>query len=137
MTSTVFIPRWLIEVRTARSSGPGGQGVNKTESKVEIRFNIDEADWIPEKTRERLKSLFPNRINQGGEFILNCQENRSQGRNLELCFEKLAKCLAQASLEVKKRTSTRPTKSSKVKRLHTKKLHGRVKTARRKPSSED
>jgi protein subunit release factor B len=111
------IPRHRLDIRFARSGGPGGQNVNKVESKVEIRFGVDAADWIPAATRERLKELQASRITNLGEFILSSTRHRSQAQNLEECLRKLADILRVASQRPKRRIKTRPTGASRQRRL--------------------
>ena len=72
----IEIPLDKIELRYSRSSGPGGQNVNKLNTKVDIRFNVREADWIPPAVRDRILLYNPNRINNDGELIVTSQEGR-------------------------------------------------------------
>jgi peptidyl-tRNA hydrolase ICT1 len=72
----IIIPLDKIELRYSRSSGPGGQNVNKLNTKVEIRFNVTQADWLPLEVRERIFEYNPTRINKEGEIIVTSQENR-------------------------------------------------------------
>jgi ribosome-associated protein len=137
LTADIDIPRHLIEVRTMRSSGPGGQSVNTTESKVEIRFNVFDATWIPQATRDRFAKIFKNRINQSGEFILACQEMRSQNQNYERCFDRLGDMLRQAQQAPKRRVASKPTRASKKRRLDSKKSHSGKKADRRRPVNFD
>lgn len=128
--SKILIPREQIEIRTARSSGPGGQAVNKTASKAEIRFHVNSAQWIPDEVRARLLHLAHNRMNQEGELILSSQESRSQHANIERCFQKLAALLEQAARPPKQRRPTRPTRGSQKKRLDSKTRRGQTKRLR-------
>lgn len=66
----IFIPESYLEVNHSRSSGPGGQNVNKVNTKVELRFNIEEADWLPEDLKERLKIQRSTNMNKNGDFIV-------------------------------------------------------------------
>jgi protein subunit release factor B len=131
----VEIPESLLEVSTSRASGPGGQHVNKTESKVEIRFNLNTATWIPYEVRVRLTQLYPAKVTKDGDFVLTDSTTRSQHRNYENCLNKLRELLTHAGQIPKNRVSTRPTRSSKKKRLQTKSNRGEVKRNRKKPSS--
>lgn len=78
------IPLEKIEKSFSRSSGPGGQNVNKVNTKAEIRFNLHEADWIPLELKQRFQQLFPNRINKEGEVIITSEKTRYQHTNLEV-----------------------------------------------------
>ncbi len=129
----IEIPKARLEFRFSRASGSGGQGVNRTESKVEIRFHVESADWIPFHVRERLKLIAAKQINLSGELIISSQESRSQNQNFEHCFEKLSDLLEKARLVPKSRRPTRATKASKIRRLDSKKKRSRHKAARKKP----
>lgn len=133
----IFIPRWRLDTRTSRSSGPGGQGVNKTESKVEIRFKIEDADWIPFTARERLKKIAASYITLDGELILSSQVHRSQQQNYNTCLEKLAQLLEKAATPPKPRIATRATRGSKERRLKSKSQASAKKSSRRWRPSDD
>ena len=105
----------------SRSSGPGGQHVNKTESKVELRFNILQSKCFSEKEKERLKIKLSNKINNEGELILTCQESRSQIKNKEIVTARFLIIIENALRKNKKRIPTKPTQSSIEKRLKLKK----------------
>jgi peptidyl-tRNA hydrolase ICT1 len=84
-----------------RSSGPGGQNVNKVNTKAEVRFNVLEADWIPEEVRMRLIDQCSNRVNGEGELVLSSQEHRTQVGNKKECIIKLKDILTVAYMEPK------------------------------------
>jgi ribosome-associated protein len=133
----MFIPKHEIEIRTSRSSGPGGQHVNKTETKVELRFHLENATWLTENIKIRFKFLYPNRINKEGEVIVTCDSHRSQLRNQDEAFKTLEKLLIQASIIPKKRIKTKATRSSQKKRVDQKKRHSETKKTRNKISYND
>jgi protein subunit release factor B len=114
---TPAIPRHKIDVSFSTSSGPGGQNVNKLSTKAEIRFKIDEADWIPESVRERLRKRQHGRINKDGEFSVVSQRFRFQDQNLKDCFDKLEEFLKEACIVPKKRKATKPPAYAKENRL--------------------
>ncbi|KAL3783518.1 hypothetical protein HJC23_009483 [Cyclotella cryptica] len=87
--SVVPIPEESLQISFARSSGAGGQNVNKLNTRVEIRFHVDSASWIPAEVRERLKTNEANRINNEGYFSITCQEYRTQAQNRKEAFKKL------------------------------------------------
>lgn len=126
----ISIPRDRLEVRTSRSRGPGGQGVNTTESKVEIRFVLADADWIPLAARARLAELFPSRLNNDGEFVLASDRSRSQSQNLEDCLAKLGEMIQAALIPPKIRRKTKPTRGSKERRLEGKRRQSDRKRSR-------
>ena len=99
----VHIPVEKLEFNYARSSGPGGQNVNKLNTKAEIRFNINEADWIPDEVKVRLKDTQEKNINKVGILYISSQEHRTQKQNKLECVEKLREMVAFAYLEPKER----------------------------------
>ncbi len=122
-----------LQFKAIRSSGPGGQHVNKTSSKIELQFNIKDSDAFSETERERLMERLAKRINSDGAIILQCGETRSQHRNKAIVMQRLLDLLAQNLKVKKKRKKTKPSKSAIEKRLKVKKQQALKKSNRRPP----
>ncbi len=121
------LPLSEIELRTSRSSGPGGQHANVTASRVEASFDVASSPSLTAEQRARICSRLGPRV------TASAQDTRSQHRNRELALERLAARLAHA-LEVRRpRTRTRPTRASQKRRVEAKKRRGETKQARRRP----
>ena len=126
----VAIPLIEVELRTSRSSGPGGQHANVTASRVEAVFDVAASEALTEAQKARIAARLGPRV------TATAQDTRSQLRNRELALERLAQRLAHA-LEVRRpRTATRPTKASKRRRVDAKKRRGDIKRARRRPADD-
>ena len=121
------LPLSEVELRTSRSSGPGGQHANVTASRVEASFDVAGSPTLTGEQRARIASKLGPRVSA------SAQDTRSQHRNRELALERLASRLAHA-LEVRRpRTKTRPTRASQKRRVEGKKRRGETKRARRRP----
>ena len=125
--SGLALPLSEIELRTSRSSGPGGQHANVTASRVEASFVVADSETLTAEQRARISSKLGPRV------TASAQDTRSQHRNRELALERLAGRLAHA-LEVRRpRTRTRPTRASQKRRIDSKKRRGETKRSRRRP----
>lgn len=130
----VYIPDLSSEFvfQTSRSSGPGGQNVNKVNSRVELRFDVNNSALLTEFQKAVLKTKLASRITAEGILILTSQEERSQLKNKEQVVSRFYQLLREALKPVRKRRKTRPTRSSVEKRLQSKKMRSDRKSTRGK-----
>jgi ribosome-associated protein len=117
--------------RTSRSSGPGGQHVNKTESRVELIWNPGNSNCLNDKQKARLRLFLARRLTYRGELILASEKYRSQHRNKEDVAERFLSLVGTGLIPRKKRKPTRPTRSSQERRIKKKKIRGEIKRNRR------
>lgn len=110
------------EFRTSRSSGPGGQNVNKVNSRVELRFDLPNSALLTEAQKMILMQKLASRLTSDGLLLLASQEDRSQLRNKDLVVARFYELLNQALKPVRKRRATRPTKASVERRIQGKKI---------------
>lgn len=118
--------------KTSRSSGPGGQNVNKVNTRVELRFNIAESILLSDKQKRLLIEKLQSKLSQDGFIIVTSQKERSQLLNKEETIQKFYATFAKALTPVKRRRPTRPTRSSVEKRIQSKKQRGEKKSRRGK-----
>ena len=127
----LWLPLSEIELRTSRSSGPGGQHANVTASRVEAVFDVETSAALDEAQRERLRERL------GPVVTAVAQDARGQSRNRELALRRLAQKIAAGLRVQRKRRPTRPSRASKQRRLEQKRRAGERKRNRRKPSLEE
>lgn len=133
VTPELRIPRDEFRFRYVRSSGPGGQNVNKVASKAVLRWAVTTSPSLPEAVRQRFLARFGSRLTAEGELLLASQRYRDSVRNAEDCLDRLRAMLAQVARAPKRRRATRPTASSRAERLKTKREHSQKKQRRRLP----
>ncbi|KAM6896896.1 large ribosomal subunit protein mL62 [Xenentodon cancila] len=126
-----------LTVSYSKSSGPGGQHVNKVSTKAEVRFHVHTADWISEGVRQKILEKNKNRINKAGELLVTSEMSRSQQRNLSDCIQKISAIIAEASEKPHEPTAedmalraARLEKRNKE-RLKQKKIQSTIKQSRR------
>jgi ribosome-associated protein len=124
------VPASALSVQTARAQGPGGQHVNRTETKVQLTFDPRRVSWIDEGTRLRIIALAGRQVDSEGCILVSSQEHREQARNLETAREKLKELILRAMARPKKRIATKPTRASKARRVDEKKKRAKTKAGR-------
>jgi ribosome-associated protein len=137
ITDTVFIADWELTESFSRSSGPGGQNVNKVETAVELRFEAERSPHLSAPVKARLKRLAGRRWTLDGAIVIRAEETRSQIRNRELAKERLVEMIRAALVAPKRRVPTRPTLGSQRRRLAAKAVRGEVKEGRARPVDDE
>ena len=131
ITPNLRIPDAELRLSFARSSGPGGQNVNKVSSKAVLHFDVLTTPSLPPDVRQRFVERYRTRLTNAGEVVIHSEEFRDQPRNIQACYDKLRQMILMVLRPPKRRRATKPTRGSKVRRLNEKKRRGEVKAGRR------
>ena len=137
VSPALTIPGDELRWTSVRSSGPGGQNVNKVSSKVELRFDFERSRVLPSDTKVRLRALAEGRMDAGGKILVVSQATRDRQRNLEDARAKLAQLVARACERPKRRRPTRPSRGATENRLSEKRHHSARKRDRQTKKERD
>lgn len=130
VTDSVVIGTEFLTVKAARSSGPGGQNVNKTATKAELHFDFENCPVLENEVRERLREIARNRLDTDGQILITSQKTRSLYANIADAREKLKVMILKALQPPKPRVATKPSASVRRRRVEQKRKHGEAKQRR-------
>ncbi|WP_426661630.1 alternative ribosome rescue aminoacyl-tRNA hydrolase ArfB [Rhodanobacter aciditrophus] len=134
---TLVLPETELIERFLRADGPGGQHVNRTESAVELRFDVAHSPTLPQAVRERLLARRDRRLTDEGVLVIQARRFRDQGRNRDDARERLAEIIRAAQAAPKERVATKPTRASRERRLVGKQQRGKLKQTRSRDWSRE
>lgn len=137
VTETLAIADWELTESFMRSSGPGGQNVNKVSTAVELRFEADRSPHLAAPVKSRLKRLAGRKWTLDGAIVIQVEDTRSQARNREIARERLVEMIRAALVVPKQRIATKPTLGSQRRRLTAKAVRGEVKAMRGRPEEDE
>lgn len=133
----IQVPDEELDVSFARAGGPGGENVNKSNTKAVVRFSITRCRSIPDELRGRLLHMLAGKLTTRGELIVTSQEHREQSRNLEECRSKLRDMIREALTVRRARRATQPTRASKERRMEAKRRRSQLRRTRARVSDRE
>lgn len=136
VSRSVAIPIAEFDIEYTRSSGPGGQNVNKVSSKARLRWPVADSPSLPEPVKERFLERYRSRLTNENELILTAQRSRDQRRNYEACLERLREMIREILRPPTPRKPTKPTKGSKRRRVQAKRQRSETKQLRKSPKMD-
>lgn len=137
VTDDITLQDWEISEQFVRSSGPGGQNVNKVSSAVELRFEAERSPSLPAYVKTRLRKIAGQKWTKEGAIVIFCDETRHQVRNRDIARDRLVDMIQRAAVRPKRRIATKPTRSSQIKRVDAKKHRGQIKKNRTSVTDRD
>jgi len=138
ITRTIAIEDRELSFEFVRSSGPGGQNVNKVATAAQLRFDAMGSPSLPERVKERLPKVAGRRMTVDGVIVIDARRYRTQERNRQDAIDRLVRLIQKAAERPKRRRATMPTRASRERRLRTKKRRGRLKKDRgSRPTTDD
>ncbi|QDT74225.1 alternative ribosome rescue aminoacyl-tRNA hydrolase ArfB [Lacipirellula limnantheis] len=131
VNAAITIPAAELGISYARSAGPGGQNVNKVNSKAILRWRVVDSPSLPEGVRQRFLAHFGSRITNDGEIVIAADEHREQPRNLTACYERLRAMILSVAKPPTRRVKTRPSRGAVERRIESKQRNSQKKQQRR------